>query len=86
MYNISFSMFVHFLCLPKENEPKEKAPFARWFASDYEIFALHAIFRKKNAKRNSKQNFITTVQKDCYDKGIIIKYIFMLSTLNDIKL
>jgi len=24
-------LFVHFLCLPKENEPKERAPFAEAF-------------------------------------------------------
>ena len=38
-----FIDFIHFLCLPKENEPKEKAPFARWFTSDHEIFVLHAM-------------------------------------------
>ena len=47
-------LFVHFLCLPKENEPKEKAPFARWFASDHEIFALHAMFREKRNAIPSK--------------------------------
>jgi len=34
-------MYIHFLCLPKENEPKEKAPVA-FVPSDYLALLEHA--------------------------------------------
>jgi len=63
---------VHFLCLPKENEPKEKALSRQVFFKDRlkkSLFKNH-ISKAKFSPR--LQKFLTLLKYYTYDKGFVI--------------
>jgi len=78
-------MFVHFLCMPKENEPKESAPFERWFTCENHIIHFIEIIMFRNRPlftrsscfdrfggRNSELINTTTSQKEHF---LVIQFI-----------